>query len=51
MLKRGQALYAAVSGATALTNGFYVGVQRRLLLINCHAFWTKQVQKLFVWAF
>ena len=27
MLKRGQALYAAVSGATALTNGFYVGVQ------------------------
>jgi len=27
MLKRGQALYAAVSGANALTNGFYVGVQ------------------------
>lgn len=27
MLKRGQALYAAVSGATALTTGFYVGVQ------------------------
>ena len=27
MLRRGQALYAAVSGATALTNGFYVGVQ------------------------
>ena len=27
MLKRGQALYAAVSGSTALTNGFYVGVQ------------------------
>ena len=27
MLKRGQALYVAASGATALTNGFYVGVQ------------------------
>ena len=27
MLRRGQALYAAVSGSTALTNGFYVGVQ------------------------
>jgi len=27
MLKRGQALYAAVSGSAALTNGFYVGVQ------------------------
>jgi len=27
MLKRGQALYAAVSGSTALTSGFYVGVQ------------------------
>ena len=27
MLRRGQAIYAAVSGATALTNGFYVGVQ------------------------
>jgi hypothetical protein len=27
MLRRGQALYVAVSGATALTNGFYVGVQ------------------------
>jgi len=27
MLKRGQALYAAVSGSTALTNGFYVGIQ------------------------
>jgi hypothetical protein len=27
MLKRGQALYAAASGATALTNGFYVNVQ------------------------
>jgi hypothetical protein len=27
MLQRGQALYAAVSGATALTNGFYVNVQ------------------------
>ena len=27
MLNRGQALYAAASGASALTNGFYVGVQ------------------------
>lgn len=27
MLQRGQALYAAVSGGTSLTNGFYVGVQ------------------------
>jgi len=27
MLKRGQALYAAFSGATALTNGFYVTCQ------------------------
>lgn len=27
MLRRGQALYAAVSGTTALTNGFYVNVQ------------------------
>ncbi len=27
MLRRGQALYAAASGPTALTNGFYVGVQ------------------------
>lgn len=27
MLQRGQALYVAVSGATSLTNGFYVGVQ------------------------
>jgi hypothetical protein len=27
MLQRGQALYAAVSGSTALTNGFYVNVQ------------------------
>lgn len=27
MLQRGQALYAAVSGATALTNGFYINVQ------------------------
>lgn len=27
MLQRGQALYAAVSGNTSLTNGFYVGVQ------------------------
>ena len=27
MLQRGQALYVASSGATALTNGFYVGVQ------------------------
>lgn len=27
MLQRGQALYASVSGATALTNGFYVNVQ------------------------
>lgn len=27
MLQRGQALYAAVSGPTSLTNGFYVGVQ------------------------
>ena len=27
MLQRGQAIYAAVSGATSLTNGFYVGVQ------------------------
>jgi len=26
-LQRGQAIYAAVSGAAALTNGFYVGVQ------------------------
>jgi len=26
-LQRGQAIYAAVSGAVALTNGFYVGVQ------------------------
>ena len=27
MLKRGQALYAAVEGTTALTNGFYINVQ------------------------
>ena len=27
MLRRGQALYAAVSGPSSLTNGFYVGVQ------------------------
>jgi len=27
MLQRGQALYAAVSGTTSLTNGFYVAVQ------------------------
>ena len=27
MLQRGQALYVASSGSTALTNGFYVGVQ------------------------
>jgi hypothetical protein len=27
MLQRGQALYAAASGPTALTNGFYVNVQ------------------------
>ena len=27
MLKRGQALYVAASGATALTNGFYCNVQ------------------------
>jgi hypothetical protein len=27
MLQRGQALYAAVSGATALTNGFYINIQ------------------------
>ena len=27
ILQRGQALYVAASGATALTNGFYVGVQ------------------------
>jgi hypothetical protein len=27
MLKRGQALYVAVSGATALTNGFYCNIQ------------------------
>lgn len=27
MLQRGQALYVATSGGTALTNGFYVGVQ------------------------
>jgi hypothetical protein len=27
MLQRGQALYAAVSGATSLTNGYYVNVQ------------------------
>ena len=27
MLQRGQALYAAASGSTALTNGFYVNVQ------------------------
>ena len=27
MLQRGQALYVAASGSTALTNGFYVGVQ------------------------
>lgn len=27
MLQRGQALYVAASGATALTSGFYVGVQ------------------------
>ena len=27
MLQRGQALYAAVSGVNALTNGFYIGVQ------------------------
>jgi hypothetical protein len=27
MLQRGQAIYASVSGATSLTNGFYVGVQ------------------------
>ena len=27
ILQRGQAIYAAVSGTTALTNGFYVNVQ------------------------
>ena len=27
MLQRGQALYCSVSGATALTNGFYCNVQ------------------------
>jgi hypothetical protein len=27
MLQRGQALYVAAGGATALTNGFYVNVQ------------------------
>jgi hypothetical protein len=27
MLQRGQALYVATGGATALTNGFYVGIQ------------------------
>jgi hypothetical protein len=27
MLQRGQAIYAAVSGAVSLTNGFYIGVQ------------------------
>ena len=27
MLKRGQALYVAASGATALTNGFYCNIQ------------------------
>jgi hypothetical protein len=27
MLQRGQAIYAAVSGPTSLTNGFYVGIQ------------------------
>ena len=27
MLKRGQALYVAVSGTAALTNGFYCNVQ------------------------
>ena len=27
MLQRGQALYAAASGSTSLTNGFYIGVQ------------------------
>jgi hypothetical protein len=27
MLQRGQALYVATSGSTALTNGFYVSVQ------------------------
>lgn len=27
MLQRGQSLYCAASGATALTNGFYIGVQ------------------------
>lgn len=27
MLQRGQSIYAAVSGATSLTNGFYIGVQ------------------------
>jgi hypothetical protein len=27
MLQRGQAIYAAVSGPTSLTNGFYLGVQ------------------------
>ena len=27
MLQRGQAIYAAVSGTTSLTNGFYVGIQ------------------------
>ena len=27
MLKRGQALYVAASGANALTNGFYCNVQ------------------------
>jgi hypothetical protein len=27
MLQRGQALYVAASGGTALTSGFYVGVQ------------------------
>jgi len=27
MLKRGQALYASVSGTSALTNGFYCNIQ------------------------
>ena len=27
MLKRGQAIYAAVEGTTALTYGFYINVQ------------------------
>ena len=27
MLRRGQALYVAASGATALTNGFYCNLQ------------------------